>query len=119
MNTYTVVQYNASNYYSAVLKDFEEAICYATLKYSLRHLALIENISEDDSIETLKKSLQICQLAGIETKYHFKEIYVYDAVVHSLQRDWQMSQKGFNLLVMQFPVLNEKKARWLWALANL
>jgi hypothetical protein len=118
MNTYQIMRYNPQDYIT-VLKDFEEAIYNSKLKYSLRHLAFIEHIAEEDSIEALQKSLQICQLAGVESKYHFKKIYVYDEVVHTLQMDWQMSQKGFNLLVMQFPVLNEKKARWLWELANL
>jgi hypothetical protein len=118
MNTYQIVEYHPNDY-NNVLKDFEEAICYATLKYSLSHLAFIENISEDDSLKALQKALQICQLAGIESKYHFKKIYIYDDTIHALQMDWRMSQKGFNLMVMQFPSLNEKKALWLWELASL
>ena len=116
MDTFQIIPYN-SNDYNSVLKDFEDAICYATLKYSLRHLAFIENISEEDSLQALQKALQICQLAGIECKYHFNKIYIYDEVDHTLKTDWLMSKKGFNLMVIQFPSLNEKKALWLWKIS--
>jgi hypothetical protein len=118
MKTYQIVQYQDSDYLT-ILKDFEEAIYNSQLKFSLRHLAFIENISEEDSMEVLQKSLQICQLAGIESKHHFKKIYIYDADLKTLQIDWRMSKKGFNLMVMQFPSLNEKKALWIWKLASL
>ena len=108
-----------NNDYLNHLRDFEEAIYTSKLHYSLRHLMFSENISTENIIEALQKSLRICQLAGIESKQHFKKIYVYDLENQTLQIDWRMSQKGFNLMIMQFPSLNQKNAIWLWKLASL
>jgi calcineurin-like phosphoesterase family protein len=105
--------------YLIYLRNFEEAIHDSKLYYSLNDLSFVENISPENSIKALQKSLKICQLAGIESKHHFKKIFVYDPTDHFLHIDWRMSQKGFNLMIMQFPVLNEKTALWFWELASL
>ena len=118
MKTFPIVP-NYRYDYITILTDFEQAYYDSKLKYSLRHLTYIENISEEESNSTLQKSLQICQLLGIESKHHFKKIYLYDDAANTLYVDWIMSQKGFNLMVMQFPSMNEKKALWLWELAGL
>ena len=46
---------------------------------------------------------------GRESKLHFKKIYIYDDAKHTYYTEWIMSQKGFNLLMMQFPLLDQKK----------
>jgi hypothetical protein len=116
MKTHAIVTTRRFDYIS-ILEDFEEAYYDSNLKYSLRHIALIENISEVESTRALQKSLQTCHLVGIESTHHFKKIYIYDEAIHSIYIDWIMSQKGFNLMVMQFRSMSEKKARWLWELA--
>jgi hypothetical protein len=98
---------------------FEEAFYHSKLKYSLRHLSFTENISEEIIQEALKKSLQVCYLAGINSKHHFKQIFVFDEKSNSLYTDWLMSKKGFNLMIMQISSINESVARWLWQLADL
>ncbi len=118
MKTYQITPFVADDYFT-YLRDFEEAIYDSKLHYSLRHLTFAESISPENILEALQQSLQICQLAGIESKHHFKKIYVYDADLNTLQIDWRMSKKGFNLMVMQFPLLNQEKAIWLWELASL
>jgi hypothetical protein len=118
MKTFQMVPFVTDDYLIH-LRDFEEAIHYSKLHYSLRHLTFTADISPENILEALQKSLQICQLAGIESKHHFKKIYVYDASLKTLHIDWRMSKKGFNLMVMQFPLLNQKKALWLWELAGL
>ena len=97
---------------------FEEAYYHSRLRYSLRHLAIIENISEQLIQQALQKSLAVCSLLGIKSDRHFKKIYVFDAMVGSLQTDWMMSRNGFNLMVMQIPSINPELAQWLWELAG-
>jgi hypothetical protein len=99
--------------------EFEEAVYHSQLSYSLRHLQLTGTIPEEVIMLALQKSLQVCYLAGINSKYHFKQIYVFDAGTEALYVDWLMSKKGFNLMLMQVPSLNERTARWLWQLADL
>ena len=43
------------------------------------------------------KSIQVCQLAGVNSACHFKKVFVYDAVGHTLTIDWKMSKKAVNL----------------------
>ena len=117
MKNYKIVPFASTNYFND-LSDFEEAIYDSKLHYSLRHLSYTENILPDKILEALQKSLRICQLAGIESKRHFKRIYVYDLENQTLQIDWHMSKKGFNLMIMQFSSLTEKNAIWLWKLAS-
>ncbi|WP_395066481.1 hypothetical protein [Flavobacterium sp.] len=118
MKTYPIIPFHKHDYFSN-LKDFEESIHNSKLNFSLLQLAFTENISNENIVEALQKSLQICALAGIESKRHFKKVYIYDATIKTMHLDWRMSKKGFNLMVMQFPSLNENKARWLWELANI
>jgi hypothetical protein len=105
--------------HQATNNEFEEAFYNATLQYSLRNIILVEQISQEKMLEALEKSLQICSLAGIDSKHHFKQIYISDIDIQTLYVDWLMSKKGVNLIVMQIPLLNEKMARWLWELADL
>lgn len=112
-----VVQY--SNYSTPTgLNDFEEALGYSMRCYSMRHLLLTGLMSQEDFAEALQKSMQVCAYAGIDTKAHFKKIYVSDSKTGAIYSDWLMSKKGFNLLIMQSPSLNEQIARWLWKLAD-
>ena len=99
--------------------EFEEALHNSLRQYSLRHLPFIEEISQENILEALQKSLQVCQLAGINSKQHFKKIYIYDDVVKTIHIDWKMSKRAVNLMATQIPTQNEKMARWLWELADL
>lgn len=114
----TIVPYVISDYWNH-LRDFEEAIDNSKLNYSLGHLTFAEDDSTNTIADALKKSLQICKLAGIESSRHFKKIYVYDLEKQTIYIDWRMSQEGFNLMIMQLPKLNKKTALWIWKLAGL
>ncbi|WP_293872317.1 hypothetical protein [Flavobacterium sp.] len=118
MINHTIVPYVSSDYWNH-LRDFEEAIYRANLKYSLGHLNFSENNPTNIVGDALKKSLLICQLAGIKSSRHFKKIYVYDLENQITYIDWRMSQEGFNLMIMQLPKLNKKTALWIWKLAGL
>lgn len=101
------------------MNDLEEALQNSMRKYSLRHLNFMEDISEEQILEALQKSIQVCRLAGVNSVHHFKKVYVYDPEVRSMHIDWRMTKKGLNLMVMQTSSMNEKMARWLWELADL
>lgn len=97
----------------------EDVFYDSKLTYSIRNLSFTGTFSPELIIEALQKSLEICNLLGVNTRCHFKKLYVYDEQMGVLRVDWLMSKNGFNLVVMQLPVLNEKMAKWLWALSNL
>lgn len=101
------------------LYEFEEALQDSMRRYSLRHLNFLDDISEEQILEALQKSMQVCHLAGVSSVQHFKKIYVYDPEMSAIQIDWQMTKKGLNLMIMQTPSLNERMARWLLELADL
>ena len=102
-----------------VMNDFEDALQNSMRPYSLRHLNFMDDISEEQILEALQNSMQVCHLAGVNSVQHFKKIYVYDPEVSTMHIDWRMTKKGLNLMVMQTPLMNEKMARWLWELADL
>ena len=104
---------------SFMMSDFEEALRSSMRRYSLRHLDFMDDISQEQILEALQKSMQVCRLAGINSVQHFKKIYVYDPEVSTMHIDWRMTKKGLNLMIMQTPSMNEKMARWLWELADL
>jgi hypothetical protein len=114
-----VVHY--SNYSSlSGLDEFEEALGYSMRCYSMRHLLLTGLMSQESFAEALQKSMQVCAFVGVDTKAHFKKIYVSDSKTGAIYSDWLMSKRkrGFNLLIMQCPSLNDQVARWLWKLAG-
>jgi hypothetical protein len=97
---------------------FEDAYYNSRLRHSLRHLATIEEISEELVMEALQKALKACGMLGIKSDRHFKKVYVFDEIIGTLHADWMMSRNGFNLIVMQIPSLNARIAQWLWELAE-
>jgi hypothetical protein len=118
MKTNYITLYS-SNEEQTTVGEFEEAFYNSLRQYSLRHLPFVEDISQENILEALQKSLQICHLAGINSKQHFKKIYVYDADGRSMDIDWRITKRGVNLMITQMPSVNEKTARWIWELANL
>ncbi|WP_310558444.1 hypothetical protein [Flavobacterium sp.] len=117
MKNHAIVPYATENYLS-FLKELKESILYSKLQYTSFDLQLINDISNDEIDESIKNAISICHLVGIESKYHFKKIYVFDVDYKIINTEWRMSKKGFNLVVMQFQKLNQKKAIWLWKLAD-
>ncbi len=118
MKEHFVTHHSSSGHWFET-NDFEDAFYASKLKYSLRHLVFSKDISPEMIAEALKKSLQICYLANINSKHHFKQIFVFDTNTGILYADWLMSKKGFNLMIMQIPLQHENLARWLWQLADL
>lgn len=109
----------SSNCNPISMKDFEETFLASMRRYSMRHLPLTQEISQDNILEALQKSLKVCQMAGIDGTHHFKKVFVYDSNVHTVQIDWQMTKKGLNLMAMHSPQMNERMARWLCQMADL
>jgi hypothetical protein len=117
METYDIAHYLTDQSQFAI-REFEEALNHSTLRYSMRHIVLTGIDSQENMMNALRKSMKICALAGVNSKHHFKQIYVFDAATGVVHADWLMSKKGFNLMIMQAPSLNEPIARWLWELVN-
>jgi hypothetical protein len=118
METYHITHYSSDRNQQA-FNEFEDALHHSMLRYSLRHLALTGITSQENALNALQKSIQVCSLAGVNSKLHFKQIYVFDANTKELDKDWLMSKKGFTIMLMQYPLLNENIARWLWNLSDL
>ena len=115
----SIVIHHSSSKFWVGETDFEEAFYNSKLKYSLQHLSFDKNISQETITVALQKALQICLLAGVNSKYHFKKIFVFDPQTKSLYADWLMSKKGFSLMIMQIPLQNKHIARWMWGLTEL
>lgn len=118
MKKHTIVPYVSENYLS-FLKELKESILYSNLKYSSMDLQLIQEMSEEEIENSIKNAIAICHLVGVESKFHFKKIYVFDIDKNTVNIDWRMSKKGFNLVAMQFQKLNQKNAVWFWKLADI
>lgn len=118
METYFIAEYMPHLGLSAP-DEFEEAIHDAMLQYSLLHLLRAGGTSQEEMMEAMQKAMQICMLAGINIKHHFKQIFVSDLSTGETYPDWRMSKKAFKLTIMQYPSLNEEIARWLWEMAEV
>jgi hypothetical protein len=118
MKNHAIVPYATENYLS-FLNELKESILHSKLKYSSIDLQLIQEMSDDEIEESIKNAIAICNLVGVESKFHFKKIYVFDLNHNSINIDWRMSKKGFNLVIMQIQKLNQKNAIWLWQLADV
>ncbi len=105
--------------YRLKVNGFDDKFYNPKLKYSLHHLAFIGNVSNEIIITALKKSLQICYLANINSHEHFKQVYLFDEKDGTLRTDCFLSKNGFNLMLMQISSVNEKLAVWLWKLSEL
>jgi hypothetical protein len=99
--------------------DFENALHDSLCKYSFRNLPFFEKITEEIIQEALQKSIQICQLAGVNSQYHFKKVYVYDDLQHSITIDWKMSKKAINLMITQINQPDYNTAKWIWKLVDI
>lgn len=80
-------------------------------RYSLRKLNFMPDISQEDILQAVQKSMQVCCLAGINSLQHFKEVHVFNAEQSNVQIDWSMTKIGLDLMVMQTPSLNKPMAR--------
>jgi hypothetical protein len=118
MNTYSITPYSTQPDFS-IFADIEDALRHAMLSYSVQHhLLSIGIVSEEDIEEALAKAMRICSLAGIDSSYHFKQIFVFDEKTGALHSEWQLSKTGLKLLITQSPSLNEKMACWLWEMVD-
>lgn len=117
METYSITVYETRQV-NAALDDFNEALRYQDLCYSMRDILLTGAATLEDLNEALQKSMQVCSLAEISSVEHFKPLYVFDPDTGITHTDWLMSKKGFCLMMMHLP-LNAQTARWLWELADV
>ena len=117
METLEITLYSTEHNESAP-DEFEAAVHESMLRYSIRHIVLAGITSQEDVMEALQRAMRVCSLAGINSRHHFRQIFVVDETTGATHADWLMSKTGLNLTLMQTPALNENIARWLWELAE-
>jgi|ERR1043165_1598921 hypothetical protein len=117
METYQITVYERHPARS-VFDELDEALLESRLQYSMRHVLYTGAASMEELQLALQKSMQICSLAGSNSHYHFKPVYVFDPQTGITHTDWLMSKKAFCLMVMNLP-LNEQTAKWLWELTDI
>lgn len=118
MNTINIIPYH-EEYIHTALADFEEVVQGSMLRYSMRHLVSAGISSRESFNKALANAMQVCDYAGINIAHHFRRVYVFDAETASIDTDWWMSRQGFKLIIMQYPHINERLARWLWEFSDL
>ena len=101
-----------------VSNEIESSFRDALLIYSIRHFESLNSVSQENMLAALQKSLQVCYTAGINSKHHFKQIFLFDSKNGTLLIDWRMSRAGFNLMIIQMPTANERLANWVLKLAD-
>lgn len=117
MKTLEIIKY--TTYQEQTLQsNLEDALQHAARRYSVKHLAAAGIHSQEEIMMALEKAIQVCALAGIDSKIHFKKIYVYDTDRGTTYSDWLMTKKGLHLVLLQFPLLNEFIAKWLLQFAE-
>jgi hypothetical protein len=117
MYTVNIIPYHEDHKHAAIA-EFEEMLQHAQLQYSMRHLVSLGITSKDIFSNTLEKAMQVCNYAGINIADHFMQVYVFDAETHTIDTDWLMSRRGFKLILMQYPHLNQNLAHWLWEISG-
>jgi hypothetical protein len=118
MEENVIIRYSP-NQNQKVVEEFENAIYDSLCKYSFRHLPFSKKITEEIIHEALQKSIQICQLAGVNSQYHFKKMFVYEDQQHHIIIDWKMSKKAVNLMVTQMKQPDRNTAQWIWKLIDV
>ncbi|MCX6188842.1 MAG: hypothetical protein NTW54_04455 [Bacteroidetes bacterium] len=112
MNTFQIRNY-AYPCNDSCQQEFEDALCFSNRCYSIQHLISSGVIAPDEMLEALQKAMKVCSLAGVDSSHHFKKIYIYDETENKTYIDWMMTKKGLSLILIQYPLLNEKLARWI------
>ena len=118
MNTINIIPYHEEHIHIA-LADFEEILHGSMLTYSMRHLVAAGITSRESFNKALVNAMQVCNYAGINIAYHFRQVYVFDAEAATIDTDWWMSRQGFKLIIMQYPDVNQQLARWLWEFSDI
>ena len=118
MKTISIVRLPACRHQFASW-GLEDVFYNSKLTYSIRNLSFTGSFTTEVIIESLQRSIRVCNLLGIDSRHHFKKIYLYNPQIGVLEIDWMMSKIVFNLMIMQLPSLNEKMAEWLWELASI
>ncbi|MDQ5930181.1 MAG: hypothetical protein QG594_1968 [Bacteroidota bacterium] len=116
MKKHAIVPYRSENF--DFLNSIKESIINTGFCYSIADLLLIQDLYDFEIDEAIKEAQEICLLVGIKSQFHFKKIYVFDLDKKNIKTDWKMSKKGFDLVVLQFQKINQKRAIWLWHLGK-
>ncbi|MAU25907.1 MAG: hypothetical protein CMH48_05815 [Muricauda sp.] len=83
----------------AVLEAFGEALIASDLSYSLDKLRRYGFSGDQELSLAVKRALQICATLGLDTRKHFRYIYIVDLAERCVYREWRASKFGFYLVL--------------------
>lgn len=117
MKNYAIIPYFNKDYLDYLI-EISQQNSHINLPYSLFHLQSSDDFFASDINVAVIKAISICHLIGIESKLHFRKIYVFDDAEKSIKTDYRMSQIGFKLMIMQMKSTSKKGAQLMWQLAS-
>ncbi len=117
METYAITLY-LQQQRAVAIDEFDEALRYQDLRYQLRHLWQAGFSPADNIQQALQRAIEVCRMANINPREHFRPLYVFDSVTGNVSVDWMMSKRGFTLLMLQLPA-TEQTASWWWQLSDV
>jgi hypothetical protein len=113
METVNITRYEVTM--PGALDDFTEMVHQLQLKYSTGNLALA-GLKADEVSCAVSRAMRICRLNDIDTRDHFRSLYIFDGKSGTVFCDWRMSRQGFMLALMNAPNCNPAIAYWQWEL---
>src|SRR5687767_8061170 len=115
MATLNIALYEIMN--QPELDDFTDIVQSMQFKYNTAHLSLA-GLDHDDITTAVTRAMRVCRLNGIETREHFRSLYVFDKLHGGTYCDWRMTREGFMLAIMNAPTLNESLANCQWEIIH-
>lgn len=100
-------------------EHFEEVLESIRFMYNCRHLSEAGLFRKEDINDAVGRAMLVCQLNGIDSRHHFKTVYVFNQADCSVTTDWCMTRQGLSLVIMNAPTPNLAIAKWQWQIANM
>ncbi len=117
MKNHEIIPYSSKDYLDFLIA-MQQSFVEKSLPYSLFDLQVFHNINSDEIYETMLRAIEICDLMEVDSRFHFKKVYIFNIDKNVINIDWQISKKGLNLVMMHLKSRNKKNAMWMWQLAD-
>jgi hypothetical protein len=115
MPTTSIARYEIITHHE--LDDFVEAAHLIQFRFSSHHL-IMAGLHPGDIPESISRAMNVCTINNVDTKDHFRVLYLFNTEKEGLYSEWQMTREGFMLVVLNTPVINSSIARWQWKIIN-
>ncbi|SFT41754.1 hypothetical protein SAMN05216474_0447 [Lishizhenia tianjinensis] len=92
-----IILYNSVNT-NVDLNDLEEHLIDIDLRYRATELVTTGHMGFEEMQQAVKRAMNICKVAGVEVRKHFKAIYLCREGI--LLRDWRLSALARKLVVI-------------------